>query len=115
MKRVAKPDHPQRSLFDAINRRDEGIERSYEHAEAATPGWKAEAAALLGEFRATQNGQTFLTEDYVAFALAKGLAEPPDRRAFGGVMQAGLRRGRVVKVGFAPAKTSNLSPKVLWQ
>lgn len=94
-------------------RRDDGITRAIDHAEAARQGWKKRAHGYLLEFLTTRRlGDTFLAEDVRQFAA--GLDAPPDGRAWGWVFQDASRRGFIVKAGYAPAKSSNLSPKVLW-
>ena len=56
----------------------------------------------------------FLTEDVRAMAEADGFASAPDGRAWGAVMRAAARKGIVIANGYAPAKSSNCSAKVLW-
>lgn len=115
---MKKPDPRQNDLFDeARARRDVGMHNSVEHAEAATPGWQDEAAELLQQFVNARRraGRTFMAEDFVAWASHVGLADPPDKRAFGAVIRRGALAGVIIKTGYAPAKSSNLSPKVQWR
>lgn len=92
-------------------RRDDGIQRSGDHAGTA---WKRHATGYLKEFLVLKGkGNTFLAEDVREFAAA--LEDPPDGRAWGSVFQDAARKGLIVKAGYAPAKSSNLSPKVLWR
>ena len=58
-------------------------------------------------------GDCFLAEEVRNFAT--GLDLPPDGRAWGVVFRSAAREGLIVKAGYAPAKSSNLSPKVLWR
>jgi hypothetical protein len=105
-------------LIDYINaseRRDLGIETAHANAEDKTPGWTDRALAYVVRFLEGRGDRTFLTEDVRAFAESCGLAYPPDGRAWGAVTQKASRRGIIDKVGYAPAKSSNLSPKVLWR
>ncbi len=92
----------------AERKRDEGIARAQRHA--GDP-WTEFAVNLVRRY-ASEHPQ-FLTEDFVDWT--RGLiAEPPDGRAWGAVMRIAARKGLVRKVGYAPARTSNLSPKCVW-
>lgn len=104
----------QLTIEDAIARRDDGIARSSDHAESAAIGWKKRATGYLLEYLTTlRRGDDFLAEHVRDFARA--LDAPPDARAWGWVLRDAARRGVIVKAGYAPAKSSNLSPKVLWR
>lgn len=92
-------------------RRDDGIQRSGDHAGAI---WRRGARGYLLEFLSTQPG-ALLAEDVRGFAEARGFTFPPDGRAWGVVFQSAAREGLIVKVGYAPAKSSNMSPKVQWR
>ena len=96
-------------------RRDLAIERVATKADEVEPGWSDRAYAALTIFCA-KSKEPFIAEDVRAWAEGLGLISAPhDARAWGAVMQKACRRGLVSKVGFAPAKSSNLSPKVLWE
>lgn len=106
----------QLTIEDAMARRDEGISRAADHAERMSEGWKRRARGYLLEFLATRSHSgLFLAEVVRAFAEERGMDAPPDGRAWGGVFQSAAREMLIVKVGYAPAKSSNLSPKVLWK
>jgi hypothetical protein len=92
-------------------RRDDGIQRSGDHAG---DDWRRWARGYLMEYIAAHSGP-FLAEDVRAFADACHFQHPPDGRAWGIVLRNAAREGLVVKVGYAPAKSSNLSPKVQWR
>jgi len=99
----------------AEGRRDKGITRSTQHAEHATPGWNAQADALLREFLVdVAFGKDFLAEEFVDWVRGK-IADPPDARSWGGVIQRGAKRGMMRRCGYAPANSSNRSPKCLWR
>lgn len=98
----------------ARRRRDIGISRAADHADADTPGWSDIAFDFL-EACAKVRAAPFLAEDIIELAKAAHLEPPPDGRAWGGVFQRACRRGVIAKAGYAPAKTSNCSPKVLWR
>jgi hypothetical protein len=98
------------SIEEVKARRDKGIHDSADHAGG---DWIEEAVGYLEQY--TVNARApFLGEQVRAWAEGQGLAAPPDGRAWGAVMQAGRRRKLIVSCGYAPAKSSNLSPKVLW-
>lgn len=90
-------------------RRDDGIQRAADHADDA---WRERAIGYVRLHAAVH--AEFLAEDVRAVAEHDGLPPPPDGRAWGSVMQTAARRGIVKRVGYAPARSSNLSPKVLW-
>jgi hypothetical protein len=98
----------------AAARRDDGMTRAVEHADAVEPDWSTRAYVCLAEFCRERGALTFLTEDVRAFALNRNLPPPPDGRAWGAVIQRAAREGLIVRMGYAAAKSSNLSPKVLW-
>ena len=98
----------------ARRRRDSGITRATDHAEAETPGWNDIAFDFL-EACAKVRAAPFLAEDVIEMAKAAHLPPPPDGRAWGGVFRRAARQGVIQKAGYAPAKTSNCSPKVLWR
>lgn len=120
-------DIPQRDLFTAMDlplapaadraalARDLGILRSGSRAEREVPGWQAKAIYCLERYLTqVPLAHEFLAEEFVKYATAAGLEEPPDGRAYGSVMQSAARRGLIVKVGYRVALSSNLSPKTLW-
>jgi hypothetical protein len=101
------------SYPDAELRRDIGIRDSVEHADREISGWSDWAMWALLEYADNALG-TFLTEDVRAFARAGGLPDPPDGRAWGAVMRRAAKAGYIKSVGYRAARSSNLSPKVLW-
>lgn len=93
-------------LIDAIDAAVETV------AENAGEAWVQ--AAYEGLIRYIAHRETpFLAED-VRQALAEEIGEPHDLRAWGQVMRLAAKRGLIEKHGYAPARSSNLSPKVLW-
>ena len=93
--------------------RDDGMRRSVEHADVVSHAWST--LAYLHFRRYAERNETFLTEDVRDAALAAGVHEPPDPRAWGAVAMRAARAGLIERAGYAPAKSSNLSPKVLWR
>lgn len=104
-----------RDYPDAEIRRDIGIGDSAAHAEFDMPGWLDDAVACVREYARTHAGLTYLAEDMRYWAKLGGLPEPPERRAWGAVIRIASKEGCIVRAGTAPARSSNLSPKVLWK
>lgn len=92
-------------------RRDDGIQRAAEHAGDR---WRRGARGYLLEYLACHDGP-FMAEDVREFAEKRGFDFPPDGRAWGVVFQSAASEKLIVKVGYAPARSSNLSPKVQWR
>lgn len=96
------------------DRRERGIKQSVEHADAVTPKWSVQAE-VYAEMMIEQRGfKPFLFEEIVEAAGRDGISKPPDARAWGAIIRRLAKRGIVRNMGYAKAKTSNLSPKVLW-
>lgn len=96
-------------------RRDDGIRRAQDHAEADCPDWTEIAACYVADYaiRIAQ-GQPFLMED--AREASVGRVPPPDEpRAWGAVGPYAARKNWIVKVAYAPARSSNGSPKWTWR
>ena len=94
----------------AQQRRDRGIRRSADHA---TREWLDKAVGYVRLHAVVT--PSFLTEDVRAMAEADGLPAPPDKRAWGAVMRKAAHAELIKADGYAPSKSSNLSPKVRWR
>jgi len=94
----------------ARKRRDKGITDSILHADRAARDWPDTAYSYLLRFAATEP-EPWTAEQFREWAKAKGLPNPPDLRAFGGVVFRAKRLGMIRRVGVAPATSSNLSLK----
>lgn len=100
----------------AANRRDIGMERAEDKANADHIGWSEDAEAAVRAYAAEHRGRRFLAEDVRAWAEARKLVAPPvNGRAWGGVIQRCARLNVIRRAGYAPAKSSNLSPKCEWE
>ena len=100
----------------AIERRDTGINRSVEKADRDDSGWSLAAYYGLLNFVKAHREKEFLAEDVREWCEIHGYVNPPENgRAWGAVMRRAARRGIITKCGYALAKSSNLSPKVLWR
>lgn len=89
-------------------RRDDGIARV---AASSGDDWQDAALASLHQYALTH--ERFLTEE--ARADADQLPDWVDGRAWGQVVRRAVRLGWIERAGFAPARSSNLSPKPLWR
>jgi hypothetical protein len=96
-------------LEAASLRRDLGIERSARRGERVSPGWETEAVAHVRAYALKH--ERFLAEDVRSgFPTPEGV----DGRAWGAVLKRAQSLGIVRTDGFAPANSSNRSPKVRW-
>lgn len=92
-------------------RRDLGVARGQGSAGSA---WIERAVGYVMEYAAARGG-SFLCEDVRSFATDRGFESPPNPKSWGGVMRIACTRGIVHPAGYAPANSSNRSPKVLWR
>jgi hypothetical protein len=100
--------------FEAARaRRAAGMASAFEHAESDVPGWGAQCFQMLVAYAAEQH-HSFTIETFRAWAHARGLPVPAESRAFGPVTQRAIRQGVIVRTGYAPAASSNGSPKPVY-
>lgn len=99
----------------AAARRDAGIEQAEDHANAVENNWSITAYSHLEAFCRARRGEKFMVEDLRAFAEARGFTSPTTEKAWGAVIRRAAGNGLIRKVGYAPAKSSNLSPKCQWE
>lgn len=83
-------------------------------AENAGDAWVEDAARYI-RAHAERSQSPFLVEDVIEHWNAANKPRPHDPRAWGAAVQRAKRLGWIVRVGYAPAKTSNMSPKPLWR
>lgn len=106
----------QTTLSDAVRAGQKGALAAAEHADWESMGWTQQASILFLDYaRDVMLGQPFLTEDARAYAESRGLPPPPDNRAWGFIAKAMRESKHVIFAGYAPAKTSNGSPKCQWR
>lgn len=91
--------------------RDDGIKRAVDHADslapAVAPKWSDTAFDYLLEY--ARENRSFTSEDVrQAAERAERVTIPPDKRAWGGVVQRASRAGIIERAGFVTAK----DPKV---
>ena len=98
----------------ARQRRDVGIAQSVEKADSDSPEWST--AAYLGVIKyVAEHKQPFLVEDLREWCESNGHTIPPENgRAWGAVVRHAAKTGVISKSGYGLARSSNLSPKVLW-
>lgn len=97
---------------EAARAAEVGIDRSAGHADRVHAGWVKEAAEALRVASAVQP-QPFTVEQLRA--VCGFLPEPPDLRAWGAATRKATRLGYIVRTSqFAPAASSNNSPKPLY-
>lgn len=95
-------------LDAAADRAAVGQERAASRASKIDPAWRSAAAIALRRYAETH--QRFLAEDIRGLVPASA-----DRRAMGAVVTDARRAGLIVRDGWAPAATSNCSPKPVWK
>jgi hypothetical protein len=102
--------------IDWVDRRDLGIARAERRARRECGDeWTLSAATYLALYaRNTAVGQPFLLED-AREASAGKVTAPTNAKAWGAAVQFAVRSGWLQKAGYAPARSSNGSPKVLWR
>lgn len=99
----------------AEKRRDKGMKRAVDHADAVEEGWSERAMRALRIYCRYHKGKSFLSEDVRDWAETKGyISIPPDARSWGAIFQTAAKAGVIWRIGYSPAKSSNLSPKCLW-
>jgi len=84
------------------------------HAESGQDEWMEAAVEFACGWVLASPRSFFMTEDVVEDAK-ETIPQPRDLRAWGPVMKRVETLGYISKAGYAPARTSNTSPKVRWQ
>lgn len=90
-----------------------GIADSAAHADLVYQSWTARAVVYVHLYAAQH--QFMRCEHVRIFAENDGLPPPPDKRAWGLVMQQAKADRIIEAAGFEAAISSNLSPKVRWR
>ena len=103
-KTVTQPD-----LFAGVERGKLGSRRAANRAERVDPGWTEQTALHLKRC-AEEGSEPFLVEEAACFYRP----QPANRRAWGHAVRLAVKNGWIRKVGYAPAASSNGSPKCLW-
>jgi hypothetical protein len=90
----------QASLFSGAQLRDIGMQQALDHANAVSDQWSDRAYRYLEYFAA--QGTEFRAEQVRIFAEKNGLESPPSARAWGGVINRGVRKEIIRRVRFVP-------------
>lgn len=91
-------------LFIAAEQRaaaEEGMARAADHAEREHEGWKAEAYGYIVLFARSNMGRDFLAEEIAPWAAERGCPTPPDKRAWGAIIQRAGRNAVIEQTGLA--------------
>ena len=103
----------QLSLMEQAHERGTlGLLRAANRTERALDGWVDLAIGKLREFAAAANDPFTIERAQSSFAAS--IPAPKDLRAFGAVTRKACKLGIIRQVGYAPAVTSNGSPKPLY-
>lgn len=98
---------------------DAGIKRAEDHAERTEPGWvdrAAEAVREVAQVAAAHFVNGEFTVEQARALNGSDLPPPPDGRAWGAVTRRALVLGYIEPTGgYAPAASSNGSPKRLYR
>lgn len=96
-------------------KRDRGMHLAEQKAIKDDPRWTDDAMGAVAMYCTAHPGAEFLTEDVRDFCAELDLADAPENaKAWGPLMRKAAKDGLIRKVGFAPARSSNMAPKVLW-
>lgn len=100
----------------ALERRDDGIASSAQHAEEVQPGWQEMAYGWLEWWvDSVAAYPSFTMEEFRTHPSIIEMDQPAELRAYGALTQRAIRHGLIEKVGYAPAVSSNGSPKALYR
>lgn len=101
---------------EAQEKAEAGMALATDKAERDLPGWSDNALSAIEKYLIINFDQQFLAEDVRGWAETMGLVDPPENaRAWGSVFRRALSMGMIRRVGYAPARSSNNSPKCLWE
>jgi hypothetical protein len=90
------------------------MKSAVEHADRVSHAWSALAFMFVQQYASRRTeGERFLTEDIVKAASEWGVTDPPDRRAWGAVINRAVRAGFIVRDGYREDRYC--SPKSLWR
>jgi hypothetical protein len=99
----------------AIERRDTSISLSVEKADRDHSGWSKRAYIALLKYL-VKHREPFLVESMREWAEQNNYIDAPENgRAWGSVVRHAVKRGVIGHAGYGLAKSSNLSPKVMWK
>ena len=97
-------------------KRDTGMELAEDKANRGAPFWSTRALMAIEKYCLAHPGEKFLGEDVREWAEGKRLVSVPENeKAWGSVFRTAAQLKIIRKVGSAPARSSNMSPKCLWR
>ena len=104
------------TLAEARYRGEIGMQRAASANDRHTPQWSEGAmAALLRHVQTIPHTASFIAED-IRLAVESKLPKPKDNRVWGSLTKSAAAKGYIVATGdYAPAKSSNASPKRLYR
>lgn len=101
---------------EASQKADIGMALAADKADRDNPGWSEGALVALERYIAAHPDASFIAEQVREWAEDLELIEPPENaKAWGQVFRTAARRKVIERIGYAPARSSNLSPKCLWR
>lgn len=96
-------------------KRDTGIALSVDKANRDRSGWSKRAYIALLRYL-VKHKEPFLVESMREWAEQHDYIDAPENgRAWGSVVRHGVKQGVICHAGYGLAKSSNLSPKVMWK
>ena len=100
---------------EARERAETGMALAEEKANNDKWGWSDDALHGIETYCTAHSDDQFLAEDVRAWCEEMGIVDTPENgKAWGAVFRRAARLGVIRNVGYAPSKSSNMSPKVLW-
>lgn len=98
----------------ARERRDTGMQRAVDHADAVTPSWSDRAYEFLVEY--VKSHPVFMVED-VRYASQGIIPAPPSARAWGAVVTRAAKAGLIYQDGFKKVKNvkAHSTPAAVWK
>lgn len=92
-----------------------GIDAAAGAADRAVDGWTARAYDFVCRFAEQNRGRQFIGAEIVKASLQTDLPQPPNPKAWGQPIQRAVRRGILVKAGYAPDPNRHENPVPLWE
>lgn len=104
------------TLHTAAAARDTGMAMAVGKADRDQEGWSEDALYALEQYLTAHPDVKFLSEHVREWGERMGFVDAPlNARAWGAVFRRAASLGIIHKIGYAPALSSNLSPKCLWK
>jgi len=109
-------DQKELDLFTGVQLRDEGIERTLTHADRVIENWQEKAYKFLLRYVDNNKDYQFMAED-IRKESDGIVPEPPNSRAWGGIIVRAAKAGIIKRVGYKKVKNSkaHCTPAALWE